>query len=125
MNINNELIKAIGELAYVVAKAHDNIVLKEKEMFYQILHENFGEFGDVAKDRFDLLCEVTNPIIIHAYNNAIHDLKKNKRQIDKQFIQLATETLNSVAMVHQGKNDFQLFILDRLKHDFQSLTHDV
>jgi len=121
--INSDLIKAIGELAYVVAKAHDNIVLEEKETLYSILSKNLGSKGTIAKDRFDLLCEVTNPSLIHAYNNALHELKKSKQHVNKEFTSLVFDILNSVAESHLGKSTFQLFILDRLKHDLKSLNN--
>jgi len=121
--MNQELLKVVGELSFAVAKAHDNIVLEEKEALQKNLREKFGELGEHAKMRFDLLCEVADPSVVHAYNNAIHELKKNKKNITDTYYVLTLEILETVAKSHHGMSNFQLFIIDRFKHDYKAIAH--
>ena len=66
-----EIYRAIGELAYVMAKADDGLHIEEKKAFFDIIEQELKYDAWSAESRFELLDETLHPTLEHAYNEAI------------------------------------------------------
>jgi hypothetical protein len=123
MNIERiEIYRAIGELAYVVAKADRGLALAEKEAFYKIAQEEIDYESWAAQSRFDLLDEVTQPTIDRAYNDALHELKKHSAALTPELKDKAVLVMQRVAACCDGLNANEAFVLARFRKDLQSLS---
>lgn len=116
-----EIYRAIGELAYVVAKADRGLTLTEKKAFYQIAREELEYDSWAAQSRFELLDEVTQPSIDRAYNDALHELRKYSSALTPELKSKAMVVLQRVAACCDGLNANEAFVLDRFRKDLQSL----
>lgn len=116
-----EIYRAIGELAYVVAKADRGLSLAEKEAFYAIVKEELEYDSWAAQSRFDLLDEVTRPSIDQAYNDALHELRKYADLMTDELKDKAMVVLQRVAASCDGLSANEAFVLDRVRKDLQSL----
>jgi hypothetical protein len=123
MNIERiEIYRAIGELAYVVAKADRGLTRAEKEAFYKIAGEELDYESWAAQSRFDLLDEVTQPSIDRAYNDALHELKKHSAALTPELKDKAVVVLQRVAACCDGLTANEAFVLARFRKDLQSLS---
>lgn len=116
-----EIYRAIGELAYVVAKADHGLSLAEKEAFYKIVTEELEFDSWAAQSRFDLLDEVTQPPIDKAYNDALHELRKYSSVMTTELKDKAMLVLQRVAASCEGLSSNEAFVLDRVRKDLHSL----
>lgn len=116
-----DIYRAIGELAYVVAKADRGLSLAEKEAFYQIAKQELDYDSWSAQSRFDLLDEVTQPSIDRAYNDALHELRKHSASMTDELKDKAMTVLQRVAACCDGLSARETFVLDRFRKDLQSL----
>lgn len=122
MNIERrEIYRAIGELAYVVAKSDRGLTSAEKEAFYQIAKEELEYDSWAAQSRFDLLDEVTKPSIEHAYNEAMHELRKYSDHLTTELKEKALVVLQRLAACCGGLSANETFVLTRFRKDLQSL----
>lgn len=122
MNIERrEIYRAIGELAYVVAKADRGLSLAEKEAFFRIAREELDYESWAAESRFELLDEVIQPSIGHAYNEAMYDLRKYSEAMTDELKEKAMIVLQRVAASCDGLSANEAFVLDRFRKDLQSL----
>lgn len=60
MHYDRKIYSAVGELAYVITKAHDGLQFEERKEFINLIEEELGDNGLAATRRFELLGEVTN-----------------------------------------------------------------
>jgi uncharacterized tellurite resistance protein B-like protein len=116
-----EIYRAIGELAYVVAKADKGLSAEERAAFYQIAQEELNYESWAAQSRFDLLDEVVKPSIDVAYNDAIHELRKYKDHFTADLKDKALLVLQKVAASCNGLGPNEAFILDRFRKDLEVL----
>lgn len=116
-----EIYRAIGEMAYAVAKAQKGLTSTEKIAFFKIVEEELDYDAWAAQSRFELLEEVTHPTIEHAYNEAINELKKYKQHFTPELQIKAVKVLERVAESFLGTSEAQQFIIDRFKKDIKSL----
>lgn len=116
-----DIYRAIGELAYVVAKSDRGLTTEEKEAFYRIAREELQYDSWAAQSRFDLLDEVTQPSIDRAYNDALHELRKYSAYLTDELKEKAMVVLQRLATSCDGLSANETFVLDRFRKDLQSL----
>lgn len=116
-----EIYRAIGELAYVVAKADRGLTSAEREAFFRIANEELEYDSWAAQSRFELLDEVTQPSIDRAYNDAMHELRKYSEHLTPELKDKALIVLQRVAASCDGLSAHETFVLDRFRKDLQSL----
>ncbi|MEO1050117.1 MAG: hypothetical protein AAFX87_05815 [Bacteroidota bacterium] len=118
----NEVYRAIGELAYVVAKVKDGLKLEEKKTFFDIVEKELEFDAWAAESRFELLDEVIHPTVDHAYNEAIHELKKYKVHFTDDLKEKAVKVLEAVSTSCSTiSSEMQNFVIDRFKQDLEHL----
>ncbi|UII24908.1 hypothetical protein LVD15_16540 [Fulvivirga maritima] len=113
-----EIYRAIGELAYVIAKATNGLQPEEKAAFMQIIKEELKFEAWAAESRFEILDEKIHPTIDHAYNEALHGLKLYKEQLTPELKTTAVTVLRKVAQAC-GNTEIDEFILDRFESDLK------
>ena len=116
-----EIFRAIGELAYVVAKADRGLSAEEKRAFYEIAQDELEFDSWAAQSRFDLLDETIQPSIDKAYNEAIHEFKKYKGHLDEELKAKSLRVLQRVAACCEGLTANEAFVLDRFRKDLSLL----
>lgn len=122
MNIERrEIYRAIGELAYVVAKADNGLTSEERAAFYQIAEEELDYESWAAQSRFELLDEIVQPSMDKAYNDALHELRKYKDHFSDDLKDKAVLVLQKVAACCNGLGANETFVIDRFRKDLKSL----
>ncbi len=116
-----EIYRAIGELAYVVAKADKGLSAEERKAFRRIMSEDLDFDSWSAISRFELLDEVTHPSIDKAYNEAIYELKKHKDHLTPLLKAKTLLVTQKIAATFNGLSANEAFIIDRLKKDLDHL----
>jgi hypothetical protein len=116
-----EIIRAIAEMAYVMAKAEHGISAEERIAFFRIIEEEMGTDSWIAQSHFELLDEVTLPALNNAYNAAIFELRKHREHFTPDLKERAVRVLQRVAESFGGTGENEAFVLDRFKHDIKSI----
>lgn len=117
-----EIIRAIAEMAYVIAKSEHGISSEERLAFYKIIDEEMGTDSWIAQSHFELLDEVTLPSLDKAYNAAMFELRKHKGHFTPDLKTKSLRVLQRVADSFGGFGENEAFILDRFKKDIQHLS---
>ena len=115
-----EIYRAIGELAYAIAKAGDGLRLEEKKAFMEIAEEELKFEAWAAESRFEILDEKVHPSLEHAYNEALHEFKLYKEHLTPELKEKTIKVLKKVAEACK-KSEIKDFIIDRLEHDLKAL----
>jgi len=116
-----EILRAIAELAYVIAKADKGLSAEERIAFQSIIQEELDYESWVAQSRFELLDEITQPSIDKAYNEAINDFRKYKNELTPELREIALRVFTKVAEACSGLSSNEQFIIDRFKHDLKEM----
>lgn len=121
MHYDREIYSAVGELAYVITKAHDGLQSEERREFINLIEEELGDNGLAATSRFELLDEITRPTLEEAYNAAFNKLRHVKDHVDDAIKTKMLDILRKVALSYKGINQVEAFILGRIKQDLKRL----
>lgn len=116
-----DIIRAIAEMAYVMAKAEHGISAEERIAFFTIVKEEMGADAWIAQSHFEVLDEVTLPTLDKAYNAALYELKKHKQHFTPALHEKSIRVLQRVAESFAGFGEHEAFVLDRFKKDIQHL----
>ncbi|QSE96843.1 hypothetical protein [Fulvivirga lutea] len=117
---HNEIYRAIGELAYVIAKAGDGTQLDEKKAFYDIIEAELKFNAWSAESRFEILDEKVHPSLEHAYNDAIHEFKIHKSVLTPELKDITLRVVKKVAAAYHP-SEVKDFIIDRLERDLKNI----
>jgi hypothetical protein len=117
----HNLIRAIGELSYVIAKSDGNISRIEKLVFEEALKEELGSEAWLAKDRFDLLAEQgMKASIEETYHRVLFMFKQNKIALDVDITEKFINILEKVAGV-SGITDEEIALIERFRADIAKI----
>ncbi len=116
-----EIYRAIGELAYVVARSDKGLSSEERLAFYKIAEEELDYEAWAAESRFEILDEVIQPSIGEAYNDALHELRKYKDSFTDDLKEKALRVLQKVAACCHGLSANEAFVIDRFRKDLYNL----
>lgn len=109
-----EILRAIGEIAYVIARAGDGVQSEERERFHAILHKYLDFDSWSAISRFEML-EEKHPDPEKAFEYALAELKKYKSHMTSELTALTLGTATEVANAYHGQNPQELSYIQRLK----------
>src|SRR5690242_20312792 len=112
-----EILRAIAEMAYVIAIADKGLSAEERIAFNTIIKEELSYESWAAQSRFELLDEVIQPDLASAYKEAIHDFTKYKVHLTNDLKQTAVRVMMRVAHACSGFSEKESLILDRFKKD--------
>ncbi len=116
-----EIIRALSEMAYVIAKSERGISSEERIAFFNIIEEELGTDAWIAQSHFEVLDEVTLPTLDKAYNAALFELRKHKSHFTPELRTKSLRILQRVADSFGGIGENEAFIIDRFKKDIQHL----
>ncbi len=124
MNIEKiEIYRAIAEMVYVIAKADKGLSDNEKMAFNQIAEQELELHSWIAQSRFELLDEVTQPSVDIAYNEALHDLKKYRKNLTEEAKEKAIRVMKRVAESCSAYSEKQRLVIDRFTNDLTILVN--
>ncbi len=115
-----EIYRAIAELAYIVAKAHDGLKLEEKKAFFEIINKELEFEAWSAESRFSIL-DRKKPTLEHGYNAALYEIKKYKNHLTDELKDKTLRVVRKVADAYKGTSEVQAFIISRLESDLKRL----
>lgn len=117
-----ELYRAVGELAFVIAKADKILRESEKEAFRKVIREDLGVSGWIAEDRFNMIEHTPTSDLDSSYNHVIFLIKKNSagltEDLKNRFIHVITKVAE-VAGVHHS----QKALINRFKEDITKICN--
>jgi hypothetical protein len=116
-----EILRAIAEVAYVVAKADHGLSSEERIAFNKIIEEELDYESWVAQSRFELLDTITQPSMDKAYNEAINDFRKYKSHLTPELKEIALRVFKKVAESSSGLSSNEQFIIDRFSRDIREM----
>lgn len=115
------LYRALGELAYVIAKADDVLSRIEVVVFQEAIKEDLGNDHWLAKDRFERLeSEGVKANIEATYNRVLFLLKQNKRGLSEDMIEKFISVIEKVAGV-SGITDRERTIIEKFREDITNI----
>lgn len=113
------LYRAVGELAFVIAKADSILRDGEIKAFKEAITKVFGKDYWIVEDRFKYILQTPASDVESTYNHVIFMIRQNKSALTDALVEKFTNVIHKVAEVaniHEKQKEY----LDRFKKD---LTH--
>ena len=121
MSSNTEMNQAIAELAYAMCIIDGELHKDEKKAFLEIIKSELGEGEESAKIRFELLDEITNPNMEHAYQDALNIIRFNKHQLNEDLKNRFIRVIERVAISHKGMQASENIMIKKFKQDLKDI----
>ena len=115
------LYRAVGELAFVIAKADNIMREEERRAFHKVIVEDFGENSWIALDRFQFIENIPTSDVESTYNHVIFLIKQNKQALTEDLVIKFIHVIEKVAEV-AGIHENQYKYIDRFKADLQKIN---
>lgn len=112
----SNLYRAVGELAFVIAKSDNILRDSERQAFYQVIRKNFGVNSWVAEDRFNLIEKTPTTDVESSYNQVIFNIKRNREGLTPNLVKRFIMVIGEVAEV-AGVHEKQAEYINRFKED--------
>ncbi len=110
------LYRAVGELAFVIAKADNILRNSEKKAFQEVIVQNFGQDSWIAEDRFNLIANTPASNVESTYNHVIFLIRQNKGSLTQGLVDKFIHVIRRVAEV-ANVHETQERYIDRFKED--------
>lgn len=111
------LYRAIGELAYVLAKSDNYLSRVEKIVFQEAIKEELGKESWLAKDRFDMLDnQQVKASLEQTYHRVMYIIRQNKNGLNEELIEKFIAVLEKVGGV-SGITDEEIAFIERFRED--------
>jgi hypothetical protein len=124
MNISlekNNLYRAIGELAYVIARSDSLLTQLEKTVFREAVKEELGEEGWATIDRFEYLDHNNQkPTLDQSYNRAIYTFRQNRQALSPDLAERFVSLLEKVGGV-SGITDRETLVIEQFQADLSKI----
>ncbi len=124
MNISlekNNLYRAIGELAYVIARSDSLLTQLERTVFREAVKEELRGEGWAAIDRFEYLDQnEQKPTLEQSYNRAIYTFKQNKQALSAELAEKFVSLLEKVGGV-SGITDREIIVIEQFQVDMAKI----
>lgn len=114
------LYSAVGQLAYVIAKADHLLDDDEREAFRQVAKKHLGEFDWLAQDRFNVIDDLMIFDLENAYDHTLYLIRKNINALDDQMVDTFLTVMTEVAEV-AGISEEEQAVIDRFKADLNKI----
>lgn len=114
------LYRAVGELAFVIAKADNVLRESERQAFHKVIVEDFGENSWIAEDRFSLIESTPTSDVESTYNHVIFLIRQNKNALSDELVGKfihVIEKVAEVANVHRNQYKY----ITRFKTDLETM----
>jgi hypothetical protein len=111
------LYRAIGELAYVLAKIDKSLSQVERLVFQEAIKEELGKDSWLAKDRFEMLeNQGIKADLEQTYNRVLFAIRQNRLGLNEDLIEKFIAVLEKVGGV-SGITDEEIAIIERFRED--------
>ncbi len=118
------LYRALGELAYVIARADDRTTKMERIVFQEAVKEDLGKESWLAQDRFDWLDKQGDKVNVNeAYHRVMYTFRLNQTAITENLIEKFISVLDKVGGVF-GITDQELDLIERFREDATKLYRE-
>lgn len=119
----SNLYRAVGELAFVIAKSDNILRDSERQAFYQVIRKNFGVNSWVAEDRFKLIEKTPTTDVESSYNQVIFNIKRNREGLTPNLVKRFVNVIEKIAEV-AGVHEKQAAYISRFKEDLLSILEN-
>jgi hypothetical protein len=118
------LYRAIGELAYVLAKSDNYLSRVERIVFQEAIKEELGKESWLAKDRFDMLDnQQVKSSLEQTYHRVLFIFRQNKYGLTEDLIEKFIAVLEKVGGV-SGITDEEIAFIERFREDVQKILKE-
>lgn len=118
-----DLYRAIGELAYVIARTDNQTNNLERKVFQEAIKEELGKDSWVASDRFDNLYDQSVKIDPEkTYHHAIYLMKIHQEILTEELIEKFINVLEKVGGV-SGISDEERILIERFIDDSSKILN--
>ncbi|NJL13171.1 MAG: hypothetical protein HC913_09350 [Microscillaceae bacterium] len=114
------LYRAVGELAFVIARADNILEQEERKAFHEVVLEELGEHSWIAEDRFQLIAETPASDVESTYHHVMYLIWQNQRGLTKELVHKFISVICRVAEVANIHKNQQGYI-DRFRHDLHQI----
>lgn len=117
------LYRAVGELAFVIAKADNILRDSERKAFQEVIQEDFGKNSWLVEDRFRLIEKTPTSDVESTYHHVIFMVRQNQTGLSQDMVDKFIHVINRVAEVagvHQKQKEY----LDRFQKDLKYIFLD-
>lgn len=114
------LYRAVGELAFVIAKADNILRDSERKAFQQVIHEDFGENSWLVEDRFKLIEKTPTTDVESTYHHVIYMIKQNQQGLSQDLVDKFIHVISQVAEVADVHQNQKVYI-NRFQEDLQKI----
>jgi hypothetical protein len=113
----NNLYRAIGELAYFIARSDGVLRPIERLVFREAVKEDLGLNDWLAQDKFEALDNQGTPSTLEeTYKRVIFSIRKNKNALTLNIIERFVKVLEKVAGV-SGITQREIDLIEQFKGD--------
>ena len=116
------LYRAVGELAFVIAKADNILRDSERKAFQKVIHEDFGENSWLVEDRFKLIEKTPTSNVESTYNHVIYMIKQNQQGLSQDLVNKFIHVISKVAEVADVHQNQRIYI-ERFQEDLKKIFH--
>ncbi|GAB4396977.1 MAG: hypothetical protein OHK0053_12340 [Microscillaceae bacterium] len=114
------LYRAVGELAFVIARSDNILHHEERKAFHEVVLEELGEHSWIAEDRFQLIADTPASDVESAYHHVLYLIRQNQRGLTKDLVHKFIRVICRVAEVANIHKNQQGYI-DRFRHDLHQI----
>lgn len=118
------LYRAVGELAFVIAKADNILRDSEVKAFKDAITEVFGKDYWIIEDRFRYIISTPASDVESTYNHVLFMIRQNKAALNEILVEKFSNVLYKVAEV-ANIHDKQKEYLDRFKADLLHISSEM
>ncbi len=113
----NNLYRAIGELAYFIARSDGVLRPIERLVFREAVKEDLGLYDWLAQDKFDALDnQGVQSTLEETYKRVMFIIRKNKNALTLKIIERFVKVLEKVGGV-SGITQIEIDLIEQFKND--------
>lgn len=117
----SNLYRAVGELAYVLAKADGKVSRTETIVFQEAIKEDLGKNSWLAQESFDkLLDEDVQANVEAAYNRVLFTVRRSKNEMTEEMLEKFISVLEKVAGV-SGITEDEINAIEKFREDVMNI----
>ncbi len=117
------LYRAVGELAFVIAKADNILRDSERKAFHDAIEESFGKNSWIAEDRFQWIERTPTTDVESTYHHVLYLIRQNKIALNDALVEKFIDVICKVAEVaniHERQKEY----IDRFNQDLRKIYQE-
>lgn len=117
------LYRAVGELAFVIAKADNILRDSERQAFHDAIEDSFGKNSWIAEDRFQWIERTPTTDVESTYHHVLYLIRQNKLGLSDELVEKFIDVICKVAEVaniHEKQKEY----IDRFNQDLRKIFEE-